>query len=468
MKKPLGELLVKENLITEGQLLQGLERQRLCGGRLGHNLCAMGFLPLEKLESVFQPVPQVPQTIAETGLQPSFIADLIMKHVLFMGEFSVSDIADRIKLPQSIVDTVLETLRREHFLRVKGAELYSRQSYRFVITEQGVNRANVLLDVSRYVGPAPVTLEDYRNMIDVQTVRNIMIRQENIRQVFSHLVIDDPLLQRLGPALSSGKEIFLYGPPGNGKTSIAETIGSLLPGNVFMPYALLVQGEIINIYDPVSHVAASHPGRMENADLRWVSVRRPVVLAGGELTLRTLDLDFNAISKFYEAPLQVKANNGVLVIDDFGRQQVDPQMLLNRWMVPLDRRVDFLTLHTGMKFAIPFDTLVVFSTNIEPAQLADEAFLRRIRYKIKVDYPSESTFEKIFRLVCEQNGIPFEMPAFEYLVENYYRRLGIPFNACHPRDLIELILEDASYHDHAAELSPEALTFAWESYFVEI
>jgi hypothetical protein len=438
----------------------------LCGGRLGNNLCAMGFLPNEKLDSVFQPVPQLPQTIAETGLQPSFLADLVMKHVLFMGEFSVSDLVDRIKLPQNILDTILESLRREHFLRVKGAELYSRHSYRFIITEQGVNRANVLLDVSRYVGPAPVILDDYCKMVDVQTVRNIIVPQEKLRQSFSHLVVNDSLLQRLGPALSSGKEIFLYGPSGNGKSSIAEAIGSLLPGSVFMPYALLVQGEIINVYDPVTHVATIPLDHTGSADQRWVCVERPVVLAGGELTLRTLDLDFNAISKYYEAPLQVKANNGVLVIDDFGRQQVDPQLLLNRWMVPLDRRIDFLTLHTGMKFAIPFDTLVVFSTNIEPGQLADEAFLRRIRYKLKVDYPEASAFEEIFRLVCQRNGIPFEKQSFQYLVENYYLRLGIPFNACHARDLIELILADASYHGHPAELTPEALTFAWESYFV--
>ncbi len=468
MKKPLGEQLIERQLITEGQLKLALERQRLCGGRLGKNLCSMGFLPEEKLESLFYPIPRAPQNLADTGLDATMIADLVMKHVLFMGEFGLNDIADRVKLPQSVLNPVLENLRQEKFLRVKGAELYSRHSFRFTITEQGVNRANALLEVSRYVGPAPVTLGHYKVIVESQTVKNIMVRQEHIRKVFAHLVVGDNLLQRLGPALSSGKEIFLYGPPGNGKSSIAEAIGMLLPGTVFMPYALLVGGEIINVYDPVSHREMIPVDNPEAVDLRWIQVRRPVVLAGGELTLRTLDLDFNTIAKYYEAPLQMKANNGVLVIDDFGRQQVDPQQLLNRWMVPLDRRIDFLTLHTGMKFAIPFDTLVVFSTNIEPTQLADEAFLRRIRYKIKIDYPTEEAFERIFRLVCEKCGILFNKKAYDYLIDHYYRRLNVRFNACHPRDLVELILEEASYHGHPPELTRESLAFAWESYFVKL
>jgi hypothetical protein len=230
----------------------------------------------------------------------------------------------------------------------------------------------------------------------------------------------------------------------------------------------MVGGEIINVYDPVSHREAKPAEKTRAVDPRWIAVRRPIVLAGGELTLRTLDLDFNTIAKFYQAPLQVKANNGVLVIDDFGRQQVDPQQLLNRWMVPLDRRIDFLTLHTGMKFAIPFDTLVVFSTNIEPAELADEAFLRRIRYKIKINYPTEEAYERIFRLVCQQRGVPFNKKSYEFLVDNFYRNQGVRFNACHPRDLVELILEEASYHGHPPELTRESLSFAWESYFVKI
>jgi predicted ATPase with chaperone activity len=271
----------------------------------------------------------------------------------------------------------------------------------------------------------------------------------------------------LGPAISSGKAIFIYGPPGNGKTTIAETIGKILPETVFIPSAIIVGGQIIAVFDPVNHFTPDE-APSEDLDQRWVLIRRPVIMTGGELTLRMLDLDFNPISKFYEAPLQMKSNNGLFILDDFGRQQMDPHSLLNRWIVPLERRTDFMTLHTGMKFDIPFDQLVIFATNIEPKKLVDEAFLRRIRYKIKIDHPLEREYKAIFIKVCESNGIEFKVEVYDYLLKNYYKRLDVKLNACHPRDIIDHIIDDAHYYNHSPQLSREGIDIAWKNYFVDM
>jgi len=466
MEKFIGQRLLDERIVTEDQLKKALERQRLHGGRLGHNLVALGFVKPEDLDAFFKRKPKVPDTVEATGLELSFISDLIMKHILFIGEFTMKDVSDKIKLPISIVDSAMQMLRRERFVEVKGAAEYARVTYNFSITTQGRNRALELLDVCGYIGPAPVTLDDYKNMVEIQTVKNIIVDEEAVKKAFSHLIISADLLVRLGPAISSGKAIFIYGPPGNGKTAIAETIGRVLPETVFMPFSIIVEGQIINVFDPVTHV---HVNPEHNEfDQRWMLVKRPVIMTGGELVLSMLDLEFNKISKFYNAPLQMKANNGLFIVDDFGRQQIDPQSLLNRWIVPLERREDFLTLHTGMKFDIPFDELIVFSTNIEPKKLVDEAFLRRIRYKIKIDHPTEQEYEAIFIRVCESNGIEFRKDVFKYLLNNYYKRLEVKPNACHPRDIIDHIIDIAHYYGISPELTKEGIDAAWKSYFVDM
>ncbi len=469
MVELLGQKLVKEQLVTEEQLHKAIERQRLHGGRLGHNLVALGYTTPEELNTFLKRHPDPPKTVADTGLDLSFIADLIMKHVLLMGEFTLQDLSERVKLPLSIVDAGVENLRKSRFLEVKGAKEYTRVSYKFTITGPGKNRADELLDICRYVGPAPIVLDDYKKITEFQTIKNIVINEQAVKKAFSHIIISDWMLKRLGPAVSSGKAIFIYGPPGNGKTTIAETIGRILPETVYTPYALLVGGQIITVFDPVNHIPIAHDkGEIPAADDRWLLVKRPVIMTGGELTLRMLDLDFNAISKFYEAPLQMKANNGLFIVDDFGRQQIEPHNLLNRWIVPLERRVDFMTLHTGMKFDIPFDQLVIFSTNLDPKNLVDEAFLRRIRFKIKIDHPTKEEYEEIFRKVCDFNGIEFKKEVFDYLLKNYYNGLEIKLNACHPRDIIDHIIDDAHYYNHPPELSREKIDTAWRNYFVDM
>ncbi|MGD0275309.1 MAG: ATPase [Syntrophales bacterium] len=464
----IGKMILKENMITEQQLDEALLRQKSKGGRIGDNLIELEYLTKEQLDNFLHKVPPIPKTIEETGLESSFLADLILKHILFLGEFKLADISEKIKLPLSIIDPIIDNLQRDKMIEVKGASEYARFTYRFAITGLGQNRGSELLDICRYVGPAPISLNDYRIRLLSQTIKNVVVNQENLANAFSHLVINPNLLKRLGPAMSSGRAILLYGPPGNGKTSIAEAIGNVLPETVYIPYTVYVENEIISIYDPVNHFLVPSETEDDTQDKRWLRIRRPVIIAGGELTLKTLDLEFNSISKFYIAPLQMKANNGLFIIDDFGRQQIEPKMLLNRWIVPLERRVDFMTLHTGMKFEIPFDQLVIFATNLEPKDLVDESFLRRIRYKMRIDYPSEVEFEEIFKKLCEAKSVIFDQKVFKFLMDNYYKRLCVQPSANHPRDLIDHILDHSRYYRHPPELTIESIVDAWENYFVEL
>ena len=468
MPSLLGESLVERRLITQSQLEESLERQKVHGGRLGENLIALGYVAEGEAEQFFHLLPTAPRSVAETKLGLSFIVDLVVKHMSLLGECSLSDIVVSTKLTLAVVDEAIRSLRKERLVEVRGSGVTSELGYKFALTDSGKGRANALFELSRYVGPAPVVLTDYREMVEIQTIKSIIISEETVNKAFSHVVIRPELLRRLGPAASSGRAMFIYGPPGNGKTTIAETIGGILPGTVYIPYSVMVRGEIITLFDHINHIPAEPEEPTETVDQRWVLIRRPVVRGGGELTLKTLDLDFNPVNRFYEAPLQMKANNGLLIVDDFGRQLIDPHILLNRWIVPLERRADYLTLHTGMKFEIPFDLLVVFATNIEPKELVDEAFLRRMPYKIRVDHPSVGQFKAIFQLVCESSGVHFRDDVFEYLLHECYERMQVSLSACHPRDLIQQIVESARYHGTRPELTVESISQAWESYFVDL
>ncbi len=463
----LGLRLQAENLVTEAQIKEALARQKLLGGRLGDNLIELGFITVEDLAGSLRKYPDAPKTVEETGLELSFIAELVLKHILMLGDFKLADISESVKLPVSVMDTVVEYLQRDKFVEVKGASQYLRSTYKFSLSGPGQKKAAELLEMCRYAGPAPVPLDAYRKMVISQSVKNINLNDDILKQAFSDLIISEKMLKRLGPAITSGKSIFIYGPPGTGKTSIAEAIGKALTEGIYSPYALLAGGEIISIFDPVNHSLLESNINGGLVDRRWLYIKRPVIITGGELTLKTLDLEFNPISKFYVAPLQMKANNGLFIIDDFGRQPVEPKTLLNRWIVPLERRVDFMTLHTGMKFEIPFDELLIFCTNIEPKSLVDEAFLRRIRYKINIGHPTDAEFEAIFNLVCDQKGVRFEKDVFDFLKEQCYKKFGIQQNACHPRDLVDYIIDSSRYHRHAAQLTKEGIASAWDNYFIE-
>jgi hypothetical protein len=423
-------------------------------------------------ESRMTPVPPVPRTIEDTGLAPDQIEQLLIK-TMYGAEATGMAIADRTRLPYALIEPLIERLRAALLIEVRGASGSGTAGYRYSLTDLGRDRARQFLAISQYAGPAPVPLSAYiAEMRALQAARGYVDR-ERLRRGFSHLIINDDVLEQLGPAVNAGKAVFLYGPPGNGKTVIAEGMGRTLGGDMYVPHAIDVDGHIVTIYDPISHETLEHDVESTSVvggvprDRRWVRIRRPVVIVGGELTLDMLDLTFNSISKFYEAPLQLKANGGVFLVDDFGRQRIRPEDLLNRWIVPLESRVDYLTLHTGKKFQIPFDVLTVFATNLNPQSLADEAFLRRIPYKIPIEDPTLDEFTQIFELNCKRRDLKFHQVMIAYLQRRHYGPAKRPLRACHPRDLIDQVTALCRYRGLAPTITRELLDRACESYFVD-
>jgi predicted ATPase with chaperone activity len=416
--------------------------------------------------------PRVPKSVEETGLGIGFLTDLAIKIMYFEGNLSGYELAERMRLPYpGVVDQVLEFLRREKLCEVKGTGGFAEAAYQYAITDKGRATGREALARSQYAGPAPVTLNAYTEAIRLQTMKQVVVHQRTMRQALSHLVIDEDTFAQLGPAVNSGRSIFLFGHPGNGKTAIAESIGRMILGEaIYIPYAMEVGGQVIRVFDNVNHVLAEEPVTSSKSphDPRWLHVHRPVIITGGELTLETLDLVYDENNKFYEAPFQMKANGGMLLIDDFGRQQARPRDLLNRWIVPLEKRVDFLTLHTGRKIEVPFDVLIVFSTNLAPRDLVDEAFLRRIRHKIDVSDPSWEEYREIFRRVCGDRGVPYDEGGLAYLIQEHYLKAERPRRACHPRDLVDQLIDIARYLNQEPRLTPDLIDRAAEGYFVEI
>ncbi len=418
--------------------------------------------------------PSLPRTVEDTGLNIGMLTDLCLKHLYYRGMASGIEIASNLRLPWSgVVNEVVDFLVEEKWADIRGGKGFGRVSVDFILTERGRTVAREAIARSAYDGPAPIPIAQYNALIKKQGEAFTAVSGDDLIGAFDELVLPPDLMGKFGPAINANRSLFLFGPPGNGKTTIAEIIGAVIPGEVFVPDALEVDGQIIKVFDPICHrevpqdsIDTCIPGGKIDLDTRWHLCRRPAVIAGGELTLETLDLIWNHDSRFYEAPFQVKANGGMLLIDDFGRQRVHPADLLNRWIVPLEKHIDYLTLHTGKKFDVPFDELVVFSTNLDPKDLVDEAFLRRIKYKIPIENPTEEAYREIFARMCEKLLIPYNDSAVSYIMDTYYRRMGIELRACHPRDILTLLRDAARFHKRRAVLSQDLVDQACQSFFV--
>ena len=413
-------------------------------------------------------VPSEPDSLEHAGVSESMVEELVMRYLLGRGEASGRGIADQIKLPFRLVEPVLNRLKYEQMTAYRGAN--SVNDYIHVLTDQGRDRARQHNHRTTYFGAAPVTLEDYCASVKLQSVEGQRPKRDELLHAFRDLLIDRKMLGKLGPAINSGRGMFLYGFPGNGKTSIAERITAAFGRFIWIPRAISVDGDIMRLYDPLMHEPAEleqQDGLLDDRgfDARWIRIKRPTIIAGGELTMEMLEVQQDRETNINEAPLQLKSNCGVLVIDDFGRQKMRVDELLNRWIVPLEKRYDFLNMSSGKKTQVPFDQLVIFSTNLQPKDLVDDAFLRRIPYKIEVENPSETAFRKLFEIMCPKYGLPFKPDVIDYLIEQHYQPNNRPFRNCHPRDLLLQVRNYCLYHDCPMDMTREHIDFACDNYF---
>jgi hypothetical protein len=417
-------------------------------------------------EEPFKPVE--PQSIVDTGLTPDDVEQLVLKYLLARGATTGRKIAVHICLPFGLADPILKSLKQEQLIVFKGAGTMG--DYEYALTELGRERARRYADECTYFGAAPVTLRDYLAAMAYQSIGRQHATPDDLKEAFSDLVMSDKMLGKLGPAINSGRGMFLFGEPGNGKTSIAERVTNCFGSSIWIPRALGIDGDIIRLYDPAVHELVDQPtseGIMNQAgiDARWVHIRRPTVVVGGELTMEELEVRQNTVTKICESPLQLKSNCGTLVIDDFGRQRMPVDELLNRWIVPLEKRYDYLNLPSGKKIQVPFDQIIIFSTNLEPRDLVDAAFLRRIPYKIHVPAPTEEQFHRLCELMAPTLGFQYDKATVDYLIETHYKPNNRSMRACHPRDLLLQVRNFCMYHDLPKAMTAEAFDFACENYF---
>jgi len=455
----IGELLLAKNVIDKEQLQKVLQQQKIAGGRLGDNLVALGYITRGDLESILQEPPPLAKTVEQTGLDDNFLLNCLLRTMYISALQTIPELSQQIKLTRGVIEELLTFAKKEALVEIRGPSEKNYNIMRYALTKAGKERASEALRRCEYIGPVPVQLETYQVQVQKQTITNEVVSIEKLKNSLSHLVLSEDVVRRLGPASNSGRAVLIYGAAGNGKTSIAEALVSAFEQPVYIPYAIEADGQIIKIFDLSTHVpfpsttntngsnGDSHPMFLPQLeyDPRWVRCRRPYIITGGELTLEMLDLDFDPHSKYYEAPLQMKAIGGIFVIDDFGRQRVRPHDLLNRWIFPLERKLDYLTLHTGKKFALLFDQLVIFATNFPPEEIMDPAQLRRVHYKLKINPPTAEEYKEIFRRICDSYGLEFSEEIMADLVNNYYIKHKVPFAGFHPKFIAEHVIAACNY-----------------------
>ncbi len=469
----LGDLLIRARRVTEDDVARALERGRETGGRLGDNLIAIGAIDQHTLSGFLNRIPAEPADIAATGIEENELIALLMKLIYTSRLETVRQFVDAIKLPYHIVSDLLRMAVDRSLLQNLG----TRQSdnlldMAYSLTEEGRRWTIDALERLRYAGPAPVTIGDFCEQVNLQKLTNETITMQRIHEALGELEMDRGVLEQAGPALNSGRALLLYGPPGNGKTTVALRFASVFHDVIYIPYAIEVEGQIIRMFDASVHTAVDPAGvddggvsfvRQDEFDQRWVPCRRPFVMVGGELTLEMLDLRYDLTGHYYEAPLHMKALNGCFLIDDFGRQLVSPANLLNRWIVPLESRVDYLKLHTGKTFRIPFEELVIFSTNLEPEDLMDPAFLRRLPYKIEVGSPEIGRYRRIFEAECARHKLDLQDEVFNYITYRLKEEKGLELAAYQPRFIVDQVVATCRFMEEPPHFERRFIDYALDN-----
>jgi hypothetical protein len=467
----LGDLLIRARLVSEKDVAAALERLKVHGGLLGDSLVAIGAIDKSVLDAFMHRIPREPKDIAATGIEETELLALMMKVIYTFGLTTIAQYAEAIKLPLPLmIDLVQLAIERQLIYTLGSRNSDSPIGLTYALTDEGRRWTQDAIKRSGYIGPAPVPLADFIYRISLQKPTNERITAQRILQALHELTLASSVVEQTGPALNSGRAILLYGPPGNGKTSVALSFASVFQELIYVPYALMVEGQIIRYHDPSVHIPDNAPAegedevesfiRRETHDMRWVTCRRPFVITGGELTLEMLELRYDVDGHFYEAPLHMKALGGCFLIDDFGRQLVSPTNLLNRWIVPLESRVDYLKLHTGKTFSIPFEELVIFSTNLEPEDLMDPAFLRRLPYKIEVGPPDLEQYRTIFERECARKGLTLRDDVFNFILYMVKDEMGLELAAYHPRFIVDQVVATCQFLGLTPELKSPYIDYA--------